>query len=34
MGVVPFQRQQLSVDSEDFGDSVFELPAAHNAWAD
>src|SRR5437762_13430406 len=33
-GVVPFQRQQLSVGSEDFGDCVFELPAAHNAWAD
>jgi hypothetical protein len=34
MGVVPFQRQQLSVGSEDFGDCVFELPAAHHAWAD
>ena len=34
MGVVPFQRQQLSVGSEDFGDCVFELPTAHNAWAD
>src|SRR2546427_12439521 len=33
-GVVPFQRQKLSVGSEDFGDGVFELPAAHNAWAD
>ena len=33
-GVVPFQRQQLSVGSKDFGDCVFELPAAHNAWAD
>jgi len=34
MGVVPFQRQELSVGSEDFGDGVFELPATHNAWAD
>ena len=34
MGVVPFQRQELSVGGEDFGDGVFELPAAHNAWAD
>ena len=33
-GVVPFQRQKLSVGSEDFGDCVFALPAAHNAWAD
>jgi len=32
-GVVPFQRQQLSVGSEDLGDCVFELPAEHNAWA-
>jgi hypothetical protein len=34
MGVAPFQRQQLSVGSEDFGDCVFELPAAYNARAD
>src|SRR6266550_5352509 len=33
-GVVPLQRQQLSVGSEALGDCVFELPTAHNAWAD
>jgi hypothetical protein len=34
MGVVPFQRQQLSVGSEDFNDCLLKLAAAHNARAD
>ena len=34
MGMVPFQRQQLSVGSKDFGDRLFELPATDNPRAD
>ena len=31
--VAPFQSQQLGVHSKAFSDRIFELPAAHNAWA-
>jgi hypothetical protein len=32
--VPPFLSQQLGVHSKEFSDRIFELPAAHNAWAD
>ena len=32
--VAPFQNQQFGVHSKEFSDRIFELPAAHNPWAD